>query len=203
MVFVRCDAKAASLETTLSPISDLLDKFDFPALEFDSTLDFVFDCNWKLYIENWLESYHLPWMHKAFIRDVNTDHYSVEVRDHAVSHKAERTSDRSVYAGAWVWLWPLTAWNSYDGGVSIERIIPDGPDRTRLEFTFLFSPAVGSERREATRDLCTTVTSEDGIMCEMVHRSVSRGRFVPGPLSPLHEGAIGYFHSLIRDTLAL
>ena len=85
--------------------------------------------------------------------------------------------------------------------MSIERIIPDGPDRTRLEFTFLFSPAVGSERREATRQMCATVTSEDGIMCERVHRSVSGGRFVPGPLSPLHEGAIGYFHRLIREAL--
>ncbi len=201
LVFLNYEIQSQSLLERLEPVDDLLDTFDITALEFDSVLNFEFECNWKLYVENWLESYHFPWMHNAFVKDVDTKKYSLEIRDKSVVHRSFPKNVESIYSGTWIWLWPFTAFNSYDGGISIERIVPITINRTRIEFSFLFHPDVSRKRRQNARQLCETVTLEDGRMCEMVHESISGGKYVPGPLSPKHEPAIAYFHKLLRSCI--
>ncbi len=203
LVFVRPAPPSSGHDDATSLTAGLLTSFPLTDLQFDSVLSFDFRCNWKLYVENWLESYHLPWMHRGLARDVDVKEYTVELRKRAVYHHAPRRAGSSVYGGVWLWLWPLTAINSYDSGVSIERIVPVGVDHTHIEYTFLFAADTPSERRTAIRDMCATVTNEDGQMCEMVHASIRRGRYSPGPLSPRHEGGIAYFHHLVRDSFCL
>jgi choline monooxygenase len=200
LVFIRPDTADDQGREALAPFPNLLAAFQFTHLRFDAVLSFDFNCNWKLYVENWLESYHLPWMHRDLARDVAIKNYTVEIHDKAVSHLAPRRQDASIYGGVWLWLWPLTAFNSYEDGISIERIVPISPEHTHIEYTFLFTPDATAERRAAVRDMCTTVTTEDGEMCELVHANIKRGRYSPGPLSPQHESAIEYFHRLVNET---
>ena len=48
----------------------------------DSKFKLKLKCNWKLAVENYCESYHLPWVHP----DLNSysrlqDHYNIEIQD--------------------------------------------------------------------------------------------------------------------------
>ena len=64
VVFVNIDGRAEPLETWLAPLAAELDHLDVPGLELGHRLDWTFQANWKLVMENW-EVYHHVWVHEG------------------------------------------------------------------------------------------------------------------------------------------
>lgn len=63
--------------------------------------------------------------------------YAVHVDVGFVEHMVPTTS--SSYDGVWIWYSPTLAINCYAGGLSLERIVPTGPDTTEIHYMFLFN----------------------------------------------------------------
>ena len=198
-VFVRLSNDPSHiLLDSIGELEDLLSDFELEQFTYSETLQFQFACNWKLYVENWLESYHIPWIHRALSQDVRISGYNVEPRKNVVVHRARARSKDPVYGGLWVWVAPCVALNFYQNGLSIERILPVAADQTKVEYLFLFKDSATPAERDAALEMCRVVTGEDGGMCEMVHKNLQAG--VPlGPLSPIHETGIQHFHDLVRE----
>lgn len=198
-VFVNLDDDAPPLTASLGTLPRVTAGRGLPALEPAVTRSLVFACDWKLYVENWLESYHLPWLHRSLASDVRISSYTVDVGDRVVVHRARPRSDASTYGGLWVWLAPCHAWNFYGGGLSVERILPLGPARTRVDFSFYFDATVAAEERNQAIDMSETVTREDGNVCEHIQANLLTSPYRQGPLSPRHEGGISYFYRLLDE----
>ncbi len=85
MVFINLDGKAPDFDTFSKPYQKLWADFcDQPLFHggADSSFTLPVNCNWKLAVENYLESYHLPWVHpglNAYSR--LEDHYHIESPD--------------------------------------------------------------------------------------------------------------------------
>ena len=47
-------------------------------LRFSCRRDYVIQCNWKVYIDNYLEGYHLPAAHPSLFRELDYAQYRVE-----------------------------------------------------------------------------------------------------------------------------
>jgi choline monooxygenase len=197
LVFINFDTEAPPLSGSLGGLPSLLDGFDLERLQPRHRQRFVFKCNWKLYIENWLESYHIPWLHLGLSKDVKVADYRVGVDDGVVVHTAPQAGGGSVYEGLWVWTPLTTGWNLYPGGLSVERILPVNADATFVDYLFLFDSLASEDTVSATLAMCERVTNEDGRACEAVHVNLQQGLFRSGPLSPVHEIGIAYLHSLL------
>jgi choline monooxygenase len=182
-------------------LADAMENLDPRAMAPRSTRSFRFACNWKLYVENWLESYHFPWVHSHLGEDVDTTRYEIACGDGIVTHRAPQKEAQSVYGGLWAWLAPCTAINTYGSGISVERILPDGPTGVRVDYTFLFPSGVSGQEEQRVLSMCEEVTREDGEMCERVQENLSAAPFDGGPLSPDHESGIAYFHDLLRERI--
>lgn len=63
-VFVNLDGNAMPLADALAPVTERWQHVDFSSLEHVATLEYDFSANWKLIVENFLESYHVPFLHK-------------------------------------------------------------------------------------------------------------------------------------------
>ena len=63
IVFVNFSEDATPLETTLSPLSERWENRPAKALQPFSAREFTMQGNWKLVAENFLDNYHLPWIH--------------------------------------------------------------------------------------------------------------------------------------------
>jgi choline monooxygenase len=200
LIFVNFDINAPAIDLSLGDLPSLLGEFEASSFQGAAHIKFVFSCNWKLYVENWLESYHLPWVHAGLSKDVNVSEYSVIIHDRVVEHVTGRRRNDSIYGGFWAWLAPNLSWNFYDGGFSLERMLPIGPDKTEVQYTFLFRNDVSEEARRAAMQMTERVTREDGEMCEAVYRSMQSGIFRRGPISPRHEAAISYFHAYLAQS---
>lgn len=186
------------------PVADAIGGLDaaaahvpFEGFEIERTARHPLACNWKTYVENYLEGWHIPFLHPALVADVDVAAYEVHAGDTFCTHHAP-PRDGAATDGFWAWLWPNTAINVYRGGMSLERIVPTGPASMEIVYTYLFAPDVPREAREKAMGASLTLTHEDRQVCEAVQRAMAAGAFDTGLVSPRHEQGIARFYALWR-----
>jgi len=59
-IFVNFDLKAEPLSAYLGQIPEQAKGFQFEGLQFAERLDYVINCNWKIYVDNYLEAITFP-----------------------------------------------------------------------------------------------------------------------------------------------
>ena len=151
-------------------------------------------CSWDVYVENYLEAYHIPFIHPGLSRDLDVSAYQVEVHDGFVVHRVPPEPD-SVVAGFWAWVWPNTMLNVYGSGMNIERVRPAGDGKCVIDYTYIFDPGASDDAVERAVAQSGEVTAEDRDICERVQRNLETGRAKQGPLSPVHEQGIVAFRA--------
>ncbi|WP_306252734.1 aromatic ring-hydroxylating dioxygenase subunit alpha [Parvularcula sp. IMCC14364] len=199
-LFVVMDEDAAPLAALMAPIEEAWPETAIQPFALRRSHEIA--CDWKAYVENYLEGYHVPTLHPTLDAEIVSEDYQVEMHDQVAVHTAPSKGEDAVYTGFWGWVFPLLGINVYQHGVMMERISPVGPDRTRLDYLYFFDPARRDEL-EAMLKLSDAVTAEDVWICERVQKNLTSGVYEPGPLSPRHEGAVRWFQDQIRSRLEL
>lgn len=197
-VFVCLDAQAPPLEESLGRLPALAQSLTFERYRLHGRGSHLLQCNWKAYVENYLEGYHIPYVHPRLHREIDVKGYEVRAEQRVVTHHAPARPrvSKPVYDGLWAWLWPNVAFNVYGDGLSVERMLPVSPTIMRIEYLFLF--ADGSDP-EAALAMCEEVTDEDRRICEAVQQNLEAGIYERGRLSPRHEAGIHYFQQQVRE----
>jgi choline monooxygenase len=169
-------------------------------------------CNWKVYVDNYLEGYHVPHVHPGLNKLLDYRNYVTETAEWYSFQYSPlvNTGTASPYGDAgddgealYYWMWPNTMLNIVPGRLQTNRIIPRGVDRCRVEFDFYFTLDESEEaaaRRLADLSFSDEVQFEDLGICEDVQRGMASGSYVPGRLNPLRENAVHHFHELLRRT---
>ncbi len=158
-------------------------------------------CNWKVYVDNFLEGYHVPHVHPALNRMLDYRSYRTELAPWSALQWSPLESDPALYGDGdalYWWLWPNTMLNVLPGRLQTNRVVPLGVDRCRVEFDTYYAP--GNEQ-SADADLAFSdeVQHEDIGICETVQRGLASGSYSSGPLNPLRETALAHFHALLRE----
>jgi choline monooxygenase len=177
----------------------------------DSSRDYLMNCNWALYTENYLEEFHIPYVHgKSLSGKLDYDTYRTErfawgslqlgpARDGEPAFDLPRGHpDTGTRVAAWYfWLFPNIMLNFYPWGLSLNVVHPLGPERTRVSFiTYVHDPAL----REvgAGADL-HRVEMEDEEIVESVQRGVRSRLYDRGRYSPRRETGTHQFHRLLAQ----
>ena len=200
LIFVNLDAGAAPLAGPIAPLDRRWgdDQSAFPLVE---TRTHTIRCNWKTYVENYLEGYHIKMVHPEFDSDVVVADYRTEIEGEVIfAHAPLR--DASVYGGLWAWLWPNLAVNVYRHGYMMERMTAVGPAETRLDYFYFFDPA-HTDELPAMFEFSNLVTAQDVMVCEEVQRNLEAGVYQGGVLSPKHEQGVAWFQDRIAAGLGL
>ena len=157
-------------------------------------------CNWKVYAENYLEGYHIPYMHPALLKELKMSSYRIEVHEQSISHHVSMRSE-SVHEGAWVFIWPNTAINIYGKGASIERIVPISENETQIVYQYLFLEDASASEKAETIAESERLTKEDAKICEAVQRNLASGVYKKGYLAPEHERGVLAFQQWVLRAL--
>jgi choline monooxygenase len=195
LVFVNADRDAEPLAQLTAPIDALLGERAFPSEPMRQSHPIA--CNWKVYVENYLEGYHIDMVHPTLAGEVESGAYQVRMEDRVAIHEVPTKSGAT--AGVWAWMWPNLAVNVYQDGVMIEHMLPDGPAGTRLDYLYLRRPE--DPGFEAAVASSSRLTAEDRWICEKVQKNLDAGVYEAGVLSPRHETAVGWFQSKVREAL--
>lgn len=191
------------------------ERFTFDAA---TSRDYSVDAPWTLYVENYLEGLHVPFVHPALARELDPKTYRVEPIDDAVLQIGDATSpdaalavppaamtvlaaDRArpdpahPIAAYYLWLFPTTMLNLYPWGLSVNLVEPLGASRTRVRFlSFVGDPSRRSAGAGADLD---RVEREDEAIVERTARGVRSRFYDRGRLAPGHEAGVLHFHRLL------
>ncbi|HEX9978028.1 MAG TPA: SRPBCC family protein [Acidimicrobiia bacterium] len=198
LVWVCLDADAPPLATALGSFPDQCAEFPMEEFRFTHEQTRTLVCNWKTYADNYLEGYHIPIVHPELNREIDVREYRVEVfePDGYCLHTAP-ARDGAINRGRWLFRYPNLALNVYGHGMNVERIIPDGPDRTLVVYQFFWADPDNLANEEAVKISAVTL-DQDQAICEAVQRNLDAGAYRAGPLSGRHEAGVGWFQDRIR-----
>lgn len=199
LVFFNPDGEAGPLDAHVAPLERLLEArgLDLPGPALRRTHELA--CDWKVYVENYLEGYHIGAVHPVLAEELGGAEYRVSVEGELVVQEVAGVND-GPQAGVWGWLWPNLGVNVYRDGAMLERITPLGAGRTRLDYLFL---AKGGEAALGdVLDASDRLTAEDARICEAVQANLSAGAYDRGVLSPRHEAGVAWFQARIAEVHA-
>ena len=200
LVFVCLDPAAAPLAEWLGPIVDAVEETAPARAVFDRELVFHVECNWKTYVDNYQEGYHIPPLHPGLHRDLDWKRYRVVNFAGGSLHEAPPKGG-SVHPGSFGWRFPNFTFNSYVDGLSFMRMEPAGPSRTRLVYHYWRPDTVSAEDFEATVAYGRLVSEEDQWIVPLIQQNLEAGVYEAGPLSPRHENGVFHFHEMVRAAL--
>jgi choline monooxygenase len=161
-------------------------------------------CNWKVYVDNYLEGYHVPHIHPGLNSLLDYRSYVTETADWYSFQFSPLESSGDLYGSGealYYFLYPNAMLNILPGRLQTNRVLPLGVDRCRVEFDFYYAPPATSEAlSRRTRDIAFSdeVQDEDVTICEDVQRGLASGSYEAGRLNPLRENAVHHFHELLR-----
>jgi len=201
LVFVCLDGARDPLADWIAPLEARLGGADWSGLKVGLVRAHPLACNWKTYVENYLEGYHVPVLHPSLDAEIDSARYRVSLDGRVALHEAPLRKPDPVYGGLWAWLWPNLGVNVYgeDQGVMIERIAPMGHQATRLDYVYLTpgGKPVGPE----TLEMSDAVLAEDLGIVEQVQANLDAGVYRTGRLSPRHEQAVAAFQEFVAEAL--
>jgi choline monooxygenase len=199
-VFVNIDREAEPLERAMAPLAQHMRAIAVEDFQLRHVSTHDIGCNWKAYVENYLEGYHIPLIHPLLNGTVEASKYEVDVSAPIIFHHAP-SREGALVAGLWAWTWPCLGINVYADGILMERMWPLGVARTRLDYLFFFSKEAATSAIERQIAASLVTTAEDLAICEAVQRNLDAGIYETGRLSPKHEKGVAWFQSQIRAAL--
>lgn len=194
---------AATFAETIEGIESRLGERRLDGYVFHHHYDYDIACDWKNYIDNYLEGYHVPHIHPELNRLLDYRDYVVETgRWHSLQH-SPLASDAALYGDgeALYWfLWPNTLINVLPDRMQTNRVVPLAPGHCRVTFDYFYPAGAADLESRHARDhaFSDLVQRQDIAMCEVVQRGLASGSYRAGRLNPRRENGVHHFHELLR-----
>jgi len=209
-VFVNLDPQAPALRESLGELPGQAEKFPFPEMKLFERRTYDMKCNWKTYVDNYLEGYHLPSVHPGLNRELDYNAYVVEpytshVRQFSPirgaqsgDEKPRRYEDaREDLTTDYFWIFPNWMLNCYPDNVSLNIVLPLEAERSLAIFEwYLPEKDHSSPAAKASVEFSDQIQIEDVGICETVQRNLRSRSYSRGRFSVKQEKGVHAFHRM-------
>ncbi len=171
--------------------------------------DYYIDAHWALYCENYLEGFHIPFVHQGLSEVLDFGNYETELfypyssLQLGVAKNEDATFDlppdspdygRNI-AAYYFWVFPNMMFNFYPWGLSLNIVQPLSPVKTKVSFiTYMYNEAWYD--RGAGSDL-DKVEMEDEEIVKQVQKGIQSRFYHQGRYSVTREKGTHHFHRLL------
>jgi choline monooxygenase len=203
------------------PFEDLVDEMDkrvgwMPIADFrydaNRSKEYLVHANWALYCDNYLEGFHIPFIHKDLAKALDFGNYKSELYKYAnlqlgIGSGGEECFDLPEdhpdhgqnVAAYYYWLFPNMMFNFYPWGLSVNIVKPLKPNLTKV----IFKSYVWDESKldSGAGAILDRVEREDEAIVERVQKGVQSMLYKQGRYSPKMEKGVHHFHLLLSQFL--
>ncbi len=228
VIFVNVDGQAPEFEDYASDVIGRWGEFEWsPLFAGGKESAFTFDivCNWKLAVENFCESYHLPWVHPGLNSYSRLeDHYNIEVSgrfsgqgtlvyrpateaDGLAFPDFAGLSDKWDTGAEYLAVYPNVLLGAHRDHAFAIVLEPNGKDRTREHVSLYYATddAAKGDALEALRkknaETWYGVFEEDIFVVEGMQKGRRGIRFDGGKFSPVMDGPTHCFHHWVASQM--
>jgi len=186
----------------------------------------IWNCNWKVAWDNYLENYHIAIGHPGLSRlvrisdvgatlssgvsyglfdlrskpsNIESERQYQEMAVHAQARVPEEIRDQWVQIG----LAPNLGIDMYPEMMDLFQLVPLSHDKTMIRASFYGHQNPTAEEeilRRLNYTVNATINDEDQTLCERVQQGLGTHGYAPGPLSQM-ELDIFHFHEMIRELI--
>ena len=164
--------------------------------------------NWMLYVDNYLEGFHIPFVHPELNQTLDYSGYSTEVFEGGVLQIGKASEGDVKFdlpethpdfgqeiAAYYLWMFPNMMFNFYPWGLSLNIVIPVSSEETRVLYRGYVKDAALAEKGAGS--ILDTVEIQDQNIIEQVHKSMHSKLYDRGRYSPTREQGVHHFHRII------
>jgi len=218
VVWVNVNGQAPEFETAMKPVMDRWAEFERPLYHGgqDSKFTLSVKSNWKLAVENYCESYHLPWVHPGLNSYSRLeDHYNIEEygaysgQGTLVYRQLEGTNGAKFAdfdgldakwdtAAEYLSVYPNVLLGTHRDHAFAIVLVPKGPEETEENIHLYYAtPETDSELRAKNTEQWKIVFEEDIFVVEGMQRGRHGINFDGGRFSPAMDGPTHCFHDWV------
>ena len=204
---------AFSFKEWIQPVQDRLGWLPLDQLKFveSASKDYEVQAHWALYCDNYLEGFHIPFVHPALNNAIEFDEYFYETFPFAnlqvgIAKEGEPAFDlpsdspdygKRIYA-YYFFMYPNIMLNFYPWGLSLNLVKPISKEKTRVEFKTYVFPEVSLDPANHALD---ETELEDEAVVESVQKGLKGTAYTRGRYAPEMEINVHHFHRLLFDQI--
>ncbi len=170
--------------------------------------DYLIDANWALYCENYLEGFHIPFVHAGLNAVIDYGNYTTELSENCVLQVGYTKDEDFAFelpqispdhgkkiAGYYFWVFPNMMFNFYPWGLSINLIQPLGVSQTKVSFiSYVWDE---NKLRQGAGANLHQVEMEDEDVVQNVQKGIRSRFYRQGRYSVTRETGTHHFHQLL------
>ncbi len=205
---------AFDLKGVISTMNERVGFLPLSEFTYDESLskDYLVHAHWALYCDNYLEGFHVPFVHESLNQVLDYGNYTTEVYEYCNLQIGYADDSNEVFslpeghpdfgkkvAAYYYWVFPNMMFNFYPWGLSVNVVKPIDMNRTRVSFlTYVHDPeklgkGAGNELEKVER--------EDEFVVENVQSGIRSAFYRGGRFSPKREKGVHHFHRLLAAFL--
>jgi len=218
VVWVNVDGQAPEFEVAMKPVMERWAEFERPLYHGGADSKFVLSVksNWKLAVENYCESYHLPWVHPGLNSYSRLeDHYNIEeygaysgqgtlVYRQLEGANGAKFADFEGLDAKWdtaaeyLSVYPNVLLGMHRDHAFAIVLVPKGPEETEENVHLYYAtPETDAELRAKNTEQWKVVFEEDIFVVEGMQRGRHGVNFDGGRFSPAMDGPTHCFHDWV------
>jgi choline monooxygenase len=198
-------------------LQDMVDRMNWlPLQDFvfhpDLSQDFTVKANWALYCENYLEGFHIPFVHAGLNAVIDFGNYTTELfpysnlqlgiakdGDDCFDLPSSSPDYGKKVAAYYFFIFPNMMFNFYPWGLSINIVKPQGIAACKV--SFLTYVADASKLNKGAGSGLDQVEMEDEEVVEAVQKGVRSRFYTHGRYSVTREQGTHHFHRIMAELM--
>ncbi len=181
-------------------------------LDKNKSKDYLVNSNWALYCDNYLEGFHIPFVHDDLNDVLDYGNYETIIYNKMNLQIGFADSSEEVFdlpedhpdhgknvAAYYYWIFPNFMFNFYPWGLSVNIVKPISINQTKVSFrSYIYDE---SKLNKGAGAILDKVEREDEIVVEGVQKGISSSFYQAGRFSPTREKGVHHFHRLLAEFL--
>ncbi|MGI9552424.1 MAG: aromatic ring-hydroxylating oxygenase subunit alpha [Aurantibacter sp.] len=174
--------------------------------------DYFINAHWALYCDNFLEGFHIPFVHEDLDAVLDYGDYDTVLYEHMNLQIGYAEGSEDVFdlseghidhgknvAAYYYWVFPNMMFNFYPWGLSVNLVQPITMDRTKVSFlSYVLNP---EKLDKGAGSILDKVEMEDEEVVESVQKGLGSEFYRAGRFSPTREKGVHHFHRLLAEFL--
>lgn len=204
LLFVSLERQHKTVASDLTGIAERILPERLSSLKFARRVSYDVKCNWKAYIDNYLEGYHVPYVHPELCDLLDLQEYATETSEKFSLQFSPLKENDTVYGSGqafYYFVFPNFMLNILPGRLQTNMVVPTSPHSCRVLFDFYYTDIDSPSAQQRLKDdiaYSDRVQQEDIEICEHVQKGLESRVYSTGRFSPETELGVYHFQSLLK-----
>ena len=207
LLFVSLNDDIKPVSTYLDGIADQIAPIKLSDFRFAEKQSYVINCNWKVYVDNFLEGYHIPIVHPELAKLLDYADYQTDTADwYSLQHSPFQEGDNLYKSddgkAYYYYIFPNIMLNILPGRLQTNIIRPIAPGITEVIFKYYYKNPDDQQMIQDDVAYSDEIQQEDIEICELVQKGLKSDAYDKGRFSVEREQGVYHFQSLLKQELA-